>query len=142
MSRIPRFQEHLKTGFTAAATSAARYRAYAARAERDGMPHLASHWLALATEKDALAIVQLEAADQVRGEAADIVNAISGERYESDVLYPKMIRDAGEPKTVEVFEQVVERQREHLARLEELRRQAQASTGDVEAPAGAVLETA
>ena len=48
MSRIPRFQEHLKTGFTAEAASAARYRAYADRARADGMPNVAQRWLRLA----------------------------------------------------------------------------------------------
>ena len=77
MSRIPRYQEHLKTGFTAEAASAARYRAYAGRAERDGLPNLARHWRALAEEKDRLAIEMLEAAEQVRGTDADLGNAIS-----------------------------------------------------------------
>ena len=93
MSRIPRFQEHLKTGFTAEAASAARFRAYAARARADGLPNLARRWLRLAAAKDALAVELLEAAEQVRGTDADLGNAISEERYENDILYPKMIRD-------------------------------------------------
>ncbi|HXO43173.1 MAG TPA: hypothetical protein VN999_17115, partial [Thermoanaerobaculia bacterium] len=64
MSRIPRFQEHLKTGFTAEAVSAARYRAYAARAEEDGMPRLAARWRRLAAAKDRLAVHLLVAAEQ------------------------------------------------------------------------------
>ena len=66
MSRVPRFQEHLKTGFTAEAVSAARYRANAERAEREGMPNLAAAWRELAVEKDRLAIDQLEAAGDQR----------------------------------------------------------------------------
>ena len=66
MSRIPRYQEHLKTGFTAEAVSAARCRAYAARADQDGRPNLALHWQRLAAEKDTLAVKLLEAAEQVR----------------------------------------------------------------------------
>ena len=76
MSRIPRYQEHLKTGFTAEAASAARCRAYAGRAERDGLPNLARHWRALAEEKDRLAIDLLEASEQVHGMDADLGNAI------------------------------------------------------------------
>lgn len=96
MSRIPRFQEHLKTGFTAEAVSAARYRAFAERAEQDGMPQLAARWRRLATAKDRLAIRLLVAAEQVRGLDSDLGAAIAEERYENDVLYPKILRDLGD----------------------------------------------
>ena len=134
MSRIPRYQEHLKAGFTAEAVSAARFRANAARAEHDGRPNLARHWLQLAAEKDALAIKLLEAAEQVRGEAADIVAAIAEERYENDVLYPKMIRVVDQ-HTADLFLQVLEAQKVHLRQMEELRHTLVASTGDVAVPA-------
>src|SRR5436305_4522689 len=77
VSRIPRFQEHLKTGFTAEAASAARYRAYADRARADGMPNVAQRWLRLAAAKDALAIELLVASEQIHGSESDIGNAIS-----------------------------------------------------------------
>jgi rubrerythrin len=134
VSRIPRSQEHLKTGFTAEAASAARFRAFAARAERDGLPNLARHWRDLAAAKDELARAELEAAGQVRGAAVDLGAAISEERYESDVLYPKMIREVDE-ETAAVLRAVVERQRDHLRRLEALRDRVQAAPGDVAPPA-------
>jgi rubrerythrin len=133
VSRIPRFLEHLKTGFTAEATSAARYRAYADRARRDGLPHLADRWLRLAAAKDALAVEMLEAAEQVRGLDADLGNAISEERYENDVLYPKMIRDVDQ-ETANVFLRVVNAQKEHLRQLEALRADLNAAQGDVSLP--------
>lgn len=132
MSRLPRHQEHLKTGFTAEAVSAARFRAYAARAEGDGLHNLARHWFALAEAKDALAIAQLEAAGKVRGAAHDLGAAVAEESYENDVLYPKMIRDVDED-TGQVFGEVVTAQKEHLARLTALRQALQASEGDVPA---------
>lgn len=141
MSRIPRFQEHLKTGFAAEAASAARFRAYAARAEADGLPNLAAHWRWLAGEKDQLAIQQLEAAQQVRGEGTDIGSALSTERYENDVLYPKMVREV-DGETGRVLISVIEKQKDHLSHLDDLRRQFMAAKGDVEMPpsvdAGAV----
>jgi len=133
VSRIPRYQEHLKTGFTAEAVSAARCRAYAARADQDGRPNLARHWQRLATEKDALAVKLLEAAEQVRGEAEDIATAVSEERYENDVLYPKMIRDVDQP-TGNILLEVLEAQKAHLKHLEDLREALTSSTGDVAAP--------
>ena len=141
MSRIPRFQEHLKTGFTAEAASAVRFRAYAARAQRDGQPNLARRWSRLAEEKDALAIELLEAAEQVRGTDADLGNAISEERFENDILYPKMIRDVDE-HTANVFLRVVNAQKEHLRQLETLRRETNAAQGDVLLPAGVDRGTA
>ena len=134
MSRIPRFQEHLKTAFTAEAASAARSRAYAARAERDGLPNLARHWRALAEEKDRLAIELLEASEQVHGMDADLGNAISEERYENDALYPRMIRDVNE-KVADVLLKVVSAQKDHLRRLESLRESYNAAQGDVMVPA-------
>jgi rubrerythrin len=134
VSRIPRAQEHLKTAFTAEAASAARYRAYAALAEREGLPNLARHWLRLAAEKDRLAVELLEAAGQIRTLDADLGEAISEERYENDVLYPKMIRDVDQ-RTADVFLQVVAAQKEHLRQLEALRQAVNAAQGDVMLPA-------
>ena len=132
MSRIPRSQEHLKAAFTAEAASAARFRAYAARAERDEHPNLARRWQALAAAKDALAVALLEAAGQVRGLGADISDALSEERYENDILYPKMTRelDAG---TAAELRQLMTAQREHLRQLEALRDELIAARGDVAA---------
>lgn len=134
MSRIPRYQEYLKTGFTAEATSAARYRAFAAQAEKDGLPQLAQHWLRLAVEKDQLAIGLLQAAEQVRGMETDVAAALSDDRYENDILYPKMIRDIEEPAAAEALRHVVATQQEHLRRLETLRSALQGAKGDVQAP--------
>lgn len=133
MSRIPRAQEHLKTGFTAEAVSAARFRAYALRAERDGFPNLAQHLLKLAAAKDALAVSQLEAAGQVRGAAKDLSAAVAEESYENDVLYPKMRRQV-DGETATIFEEAVSAQRQHLERLTALRDAYNASQGDVESP--------
>ncbi|MDP9121609.1 MAG: hypothetical protein M3O15_09635 [Acidobacteriota bacterium] len=134
MSRIPRFQEHLKTGFTAEAVSAARFRAYAAKAAEDGLPNLARRWQQLAAAKDRLAIELLAAADQVRGMDADLGSAIAEERYENDVLYPKMIHDDAE-RLGESFGRVIAAQQEHLRSLNALREEVNASKGDISLPA-------
>jgi rubrerythrin len=132
VSRIPRYLEHLKTGFTAESVAAARCRACADRALRDGLPQLAERWGRLALAKDALAVLLLEAADQVRGGGADVTIAISEERYENEVLYPKMIREV-EPQVAAILKKVVATQQEHLRGLEALREELQASTIDVAA---------
>lgn len=135
MSRIPRVLEHLKTGFTAEAISAARFRAYAHRARQDGRPNLADRWLRLAETKDELARWQLEAAGKVRGGATDLSAEIADERYENEVLYPKMIRDAGtDHEAVALFQRIIEAQKEHLAEIEALWRALGGSEGDVQMP--------
>ena len=135
MSRIPRVLEHLKTGFNAEAAAAARFRAYAHRTEADGMPRLAERLRELAARKDELARLQLEAAGRVWGEDTDVIAEIAEERYENEVLYPKLIRDsAGDPEAVGLFQRVIEEQKDHLARLDALRRALNASQGDVALP--------
>lgn len=133
MSRLPRRQELLKTGFTTEAVTAAQYRAYAARAQRDGLPNLAQHWLRLASRKDELAIAQLEAAGRIHGGGADVQSALADERYENDVLYPKMIREV-DPETGQVFLDVVAHQKDHLEALQDLRSALQGADSDVEPP--------
>lgn len=132
MSRIPRHLEYLKTGFAAEAASAATFRAYAAHAERDGLPNMAAQLRRLAEEKDRLAMAQLEAAGRVRGVAKDLSAAIAEESYENDVLYPKMIADV-EGDAADALEATVTAQRDHLARLKELRDAYNSARGDVPA---------
>ncbi len=132
MSRLPRAQEYLKTGFNAEAASAARFRAFAARAERDGRPKLAGALRELAVAKDALAIEQLEAAGQVREPGLDLESALAEERYENDALYPRMLRDAEvDEGTAEVLRDVVARQQEHAQRVASLLDALTRSQGDI-----------
>lgn len=130
MSRLPRAQEYLKTGFNAEAASAAKFRAASARAARDGQPKLAAAWLELAAGKDELARLQLEAAGQVRGGTADLEAALAEERYENDSLYPRMAKEV-DAETAAVLSQVVTKQKEHLARIEALLDALTRSQGDI-----------
>ena len=134
MSRLPRHLEHLRTGFTAEAMSAASCRAYAEHAEAAGRPQLGSRWRALAAEKDALATELLRAAGKVESEVANLRDAIATEQYENEVLYPRMIadmEDLGHPDEAALLRRLVETQRRHQAELDDLRRELTASTRDV-----------
>ena len=73
------------------------------------------------------------------GGAADLGAAIAEERYENDVLYPKMIADV-DPETAAVLGSVVERQHEHLRRLERLRGQVQGVAGRRRSPVTRAVE--
>ncbi len=120
MSRLPRHLEHLKTGFTAEAVSAACYRAYAQNAEEQGLENLAREWRSLAAEKDQMAIEQLSAAGRINDELRNIIEAITTDRYENDVLYPKLIRDS-EGGEQDIFRKMMDNQQNHLGRIESLR---------------------
>ena len=130
MSRMPRAQEYLKTAFTAEAASAARFRAAGRRAEQDGHRELAKAWLALAEQKDGLAIELLNAAGKVAGGETDLASALAEERYENDALYPRMMNEVDAP-TAAIFQRVVVEQQQHAARLEKLHDELVASTGDI-----------
>ena len=119
MSRLPRAQEYLKTGFNAEAASAARFRASAARAEREGKHDLSRALKELAGEKDSLALAQLEAAGQVLEPAAALAAALAEERYENEALYPRMSHEV-DSETAEVFRTVIALQQEHAQKLEML----------------------
>ncbi len=119
MSRLPRAQEFLKTGFNAEAASAARFRAAASRAEREGKHDLSRSLKELAAEKDSLAVVQLEAAGLVRAPEEDLAAALAEERYENEALYPRMARDV-DAETAEIFRSVIALQQEHAQKLEAL----------------------
>lgn len=131
MSRLPRSQEHLKTAFFAEAASAARFRAYAAQAEGEQKPALAEQWRRLAGDKDRLAVGLLEAAGQTRDAAGAVREALAEERYENDVLYPRMIGEVDET-TANTLKQTVSEQLGHVDRLEALRHELQAARGDIE----------
>jgi rubrerythrin len=134
MSRLPRHLEHLRTGFTAEAVSAASFRAYAEQAEAAGRPNLAQRWRALAAAKDRLAVDLLRAAGKVESEAANLRDAIAEEQYENEVLYPRLIvdmEDLGHGDEVALLRRVVDAQRRHFGELDELRRELTASTRDV-----------
>ena len=136
MSRLPRHLEHLRTGFTAEAVAAASYRAYAEQAESEGKPNLARRWRVLADEKDRLASELFHAAGRVESEVANLRDAIAEERYENEVLYPRLVEDMedlGQPVEAALLRQVVDTQQRHLGELDALRRELTASTADVPA---------
>ena len=137
MSRLPRHLEHLRTGFTAEAVSAASYRAFAEQAVREGKGNLGARWRELAEEKDRLAAELLLLAGRVENEGLNLRNAIAEEQYENEVLYPRLeedLRASGHADAVALLERVRAAQQGHLAALDRLRREMTASTADVRPP--------
>ncbi|MDX1632195.1 MAG: hypothetical protein R3234_10050 [Thermoanaerobaculia bacterium] len=134
MSRLPRHLEHLKTGFTAEAVSAAMFRAFAEEAEQAGKPNLAGFWETLADRKDRLAIAQLRAGGRIKGEEQNLKGTIAEEQYENEVLYPRLIADLenlGQEEESNLMKRVVEEQERHAEALDRLRREMTGTTEDV-----------
>jgi hypothetical protein len=132
VSRLPRAQEFLKTGFNAEAASAARLRAAAvgprARAGRTWRAPCAS-WR---SEKDALALTQLEAAGQVpRHRARPRRRPRRGALRERRALSAHA-REVDE-ETAGIFRDVVARQQQHAERLEGMLDAVTRSHGDLPA---------
>jgi rubrerythrin len=129
---LPRHQEHLKTGFTAEAVSAAQYRAYAHQAQTEGLENLAAAWRRLAEDKDRLAVTLLEMAGKVLSEDKNIEAALALERYEIEVLYPRLMADADE-EIAGAFGKIKDDQEKTLSRLEEVRAALISARGDIPA---------
>lgn len=137
MSRLPRHLEHLKTGFTAEAVSAAMFRAFAEQAEEQEKPNLARFWRELAERKDRLAVALLKAAGRIRKEGGNLKMAIEEEQYENEVLYPRLVSDLkglSQAEEAEIMERVVAEQRRHDEALNALRREMKATTEDIGEP--------
>ena len=137
MSRLPRHLEHLKTGFTAEAVSAAMFRAFAEQAAGEDKPNLARFWRELAERKDRLAIAQLEASGRIKSEDANLKTAIAEEQYEVEVLYPRLVGDLkghAHEEEASLLEKINAEQRRHVEALDRLRREMKGATEDVAEP--------
>lgn len=133
MPRVPRAVKQLRAGFAAEAGAAARFRAYADRADAEALPNLARHWRRLARAKDELASSFLAATDPLQGGLADLEQAIIEERRKSESFYPEMASSLDEVRRSTVDE-VLADQRQHLAWMEALHGALTVARGDVEAP--------
>ncbi len=117
MSRLTRSWEHLKTGFQAEAASAARLKTLARKAERESKPRLARALERLGEEKVEVAGQLLKALDRDQNWLEALEALAAEERYELEVLYPKLLADLGS-EARELIEGVQARHRDHLALLE------------------------
>ena len=140
MSRLPRHLEHLRTAFTTEAVAAATFRSFAAHADGQGKPQLARRYRALAEEKDRLAIELLSAAGGLETEVANLRAAVAEERYETEVLYPRLVEemeDLAQPAEAALLRRIIEAHTRHAGELDALRRELTATTADVREAAAA-----
>jgi rubrerythrin len=107
--------EDLKEAFAGESQANQKYRAFAARAERDGFPNVARLFRTTAEAERIHAEGHLHALDGVGSTADNLKAAIDGETYEFTEMYPPMLRRAVEAghKAKRMFGYAVEAEAVH-----------------------------
>lgn len=86
--------DHLKEAFAGESQAHQKYRSFAARAEKDGFPNIARLFRATAEAERVHADGHLKALDGISSTADNLKAAMSGETYETEEMYPPMVRQA------------------------------------------------
>jgi rubrerythrin len=89
-------EDDLKEAFAGESQANRKYLAFAAAADKEGMPQIAKLFRAAAHAETIHAHAHLRALGGVLDTSANLNNAITGENYEVVSMYPRMIRDAEE----------------------------------------------
>jgi rubrerythrin len=98
--------EDLKAAFAGESQANRRYLAFAKKAEEEGRPGLARLFRAAAESETVHALNDLWVLEAVKTSEENIKEAIKGETYEIETMYPGFIEDAkseGEDKALMVF---------------------------------------
>ncbi len=91
---MPTSNENLKEAFAGESQANQKYRAFAARAERDGFPNIAKLFRTTAEAERIHAEGHIRALDAVGSTADNLQGAIAGETYEFTSMYPPMLETA------------------------------------------------
>jgi len=89
-------EDDLKEAFAGESQANRKYLAFAAAADKEGMPQIAKLFRAAAHAETIHAHAHLRVLGGVLDTSANLNNAITGENYEVVSMYPRMIRDAEE----------------------------------------------
>ncbi len=91
---MPNSLENLKEAFAGESQAYQKYRAFAARAEQEGLPNIARLFRTAAEAEKVHADGHLRALDGIGTTAANLQAAIGGETYEFTEMYPPMLQQA------------------------------------------------
>jgi len=91
---MPDTQANLKEAFAGESQANQKYRAFAKKAERDGMPNIARLFRTTAEAERIHAEGHLQSLDGIGDTAANLQAAIDGETYEFTEMYPPMLKQA------------------------------------------------
>jgi len=86
--------DNLKTAFAGESQANRKYLAYADKAQADGFPNVAKLFRAAADAETVHALRHWRALGMVRDTAQNLQDALAGESYEVDDMYPTMIVQA------------------------------------------------
>ena len=83
--------ENLKVAFSGESQASQKYLAYAAKAELDGFPNVAKLFRAAADAERVHALRHWRALGMVRDTNQNLQDALAGETYEVEEMYPQML---------------------------------------------------
>jgi rubrerythrin len=86
--------DNLKAAFAGEGMANQKYRAFAKKAEQDGLPNIARLFRTTAEAERVHAEGHLKAMDGVEATTANLETAIAGETYEYKEMYPPMLTQA------------------------------------------------
>ncbi len=86
--------ENLKAAFAGESQANRKYLAFAKKADQEGFPQIARLFRAAAEAETVHAHAHLRVLDGVKSTTENLEAAITGEGYESDVMYPQFIAEA------------------------------------------------
>jgi len=91
---MPTTEENLKEAFAGESQANRKYLAFAAKAEKDGLPNIAKLFRTTAEAETVHAHGHLRALGQIGSTAENLQAAIEGETYEYTNMYPPMLEQA------------------------------------------------
>lgn len=89
-------KENLQAAFAGESQANRRYLAFAAQAEKDGLPMVARLFRAAADAETVHALAHLRALKAVKGTAENLQTAIEGEGFEFRKMYPEFLQTANQ----------------------------------------------
>lgn len=93
---MPTTTDNLKTAFAGESQANRKYLAYAKKAEQDGFPNVAKLFRAAAEAETIHALGHFQALGMVGATADNLRDAVSGETYEYEQMYPPMLELAAQ----------------------------------------------
>lgn len=91
---MSRTEENLKAAFAGESQANRKYLAFAEAADKEGFPQVAKMFRASAESETIHALAHLRALKAVKSTKENLAEAIGGETYEFEKMYPGMIEDA------------------------------------------------
>lgn len=118
---MPTTNENLKTAFGGESQAYQKYKAFADAARKEGFENVAKLFETTAEAEKLHAVGHLKALDAIKSTAENLKEAIGGETYEFDDMYPPMYEQAKaeDHKAKRMFGYALEAEKVHAALYEE-----------------------